>query len=50
MYLISYAPSLGATGLTFFDNDVTDFFSPQSAGESVLFLIALGHPMKRDTS
>lgn len=47
MYLTAYALSLGATGLTFFDNDVVDFFSPQSAGKSVLFLIALGHPMKK---
>jgi SagB-type dehydrogenase family enzyme len=47
IYLSAYALSLGATGLTFFDNDVTDFFSPQSAGESALFLVAVGHPMKR---
>ncbi len=47
MYLAAYALSLGATGLTFFDNDVVDFFSPQSAGKSVLFLIALGHPIKK---
>jgi len=46
MYLASYALSLGASGLTFFDDDVTAFFSPHSAGKSVMFLISLGHPMK----
>ena len=31
LYLAAYALGLGATGLTFFDDDVTQFFSPQSA-------------------
>jgi SagB-type dehydrogenase family enzyme len=48
MYLASYALSLGATGLTFFDDDVIAFFSPHSDDKSVMFLIALGHPMKRN--
>ncbi len=41
-YLAAYALGLGATGLTFFDDDVTTFFSPHAAGKSVLFLVALG--------
>jgi hypothetical protein len=36
---------LGATGLTFFDDDVTTFFSLHAAGKSVLFLLALGQPV-----
>lgn len=44
MYLGAYAHGFGATGLTFFDDDVTDFFSPHSAGKSVMFLVALGYP------
>ncbi len=48
LYLASYALSLGATGLTFFDNDVTEFFSPSGSGKSVNFLIAIGHPKKRN--
>jgi SagB-type dehydrogenase family enzyme len=44
MYLASYAQRFGATGLTFFDDEVTDFFSPHAAGKSVMFLIALGYP------
>jgi len=47
LYLASYALRLGATGLTFYDDDVTDFFSPHAAGKSAMFLVALGHPVKR---
>jgi nitroreductase len=46
LYLAAYALRLGATGLTFFDDDVTAFFSPHAAGKSVMFLIALGHPLR----
>ena len=46
LYLAAYALRLGATGLTFFDDEVTSFFSPHSRGKSVLFLIALGHPLR----
>ena len=47
LYLGAYAQRLGATGLTFFDDDVTEFFSPRAAGKSVMFLVALGRPMRR---
>ena len=47
LYLAAYAQGLGASGLTFFDDDVTDFFSPHAAGKSVMFLIALGKSVKR---
>ncbi|MGH7767828.1 MAG: SagB/ThcOx family dehydrogenase, partial [Candidatus Binatia bacterium] len=47
LYLAAYALGLGASGLTFFDDDVTDFFSPHAAGKSVMFLIALGKSAKR---
>jgi SagB-type dehydrogenase family enzyme len=46
IYLAAYALGLGATGLTFFDDDVTRFFSPHAAGKSVMFLIALGKPLR----
>jgi len=42
LYLAAYALGLGATGLTFFDDDVTGFFSPHAAGKSVMFLTAIG--------
>jgi SagB-type dehydrogenase family enzyme len=47
LYLAAYAQRLGASGLTFFDNDVTEFFSPHAAGMSVMFLIALGKSVKQ---
>jgi len=47
LYLAAYAQRLGASGLTFFDDDVTDFFSPHAAGKSVMFLIALGKSVKK---
>ena len=46
-YLGAYAQGLGASGLTFFDDDVTDFFSPHAAGKSVMFLVALGKSERR---
>jgi SagB-type dehydrogenase family enzyme len=47
LYLAAYAQRLGASGLTFFDDDVTEFFAPDAAGKSVMFLIALGKSVKR---
>jgi SagB-type dehydrogenase family enzyme len=47
MYLGAYAQRLGATGLTFFDDDVIDFFSPHAKGKSAIFLLAIGKPLKR---
>jgi SagB-type dehydrogenase family enzyme len=47
LYLAAYAQRLGASGLTFFDDDVIDFFSPHASGKSVMFLIALGKSAKR---
>ncbi|MGE5303249.1 MAG: SagB/ThcOx family dehydrogenase [Alphaproteobacteria bacterium] len=46
-YLAAYAQRLGASGLTFFDDEVTEFFSPHAAGKSVMFLVALGKSAKR---
>ena len=47
MYLGAYAQRLGATGLTFFDDDVINFFSPHAKGKSAILLLALGKPLKR---
>ncbi|MBI2114266.1 MAG: SagB/ThcOx family dehydrogenase [candidate division NC10 bacterium] len=63
LYLAAYAERLGATGLTFYDDAVTEFFSPHAApkesgthggavgtrrtGKSVMFLTALGVPARR---
>jgi nitroreductase len=48
-YLAAYALRLGATGLTFFDDDVTGFLSPHAAGTSVMFHMAIGHRGRRTT-
>jgi SagB-type dehydrogenase family enzyme len=42
LYLAAYALRRGATGLTFLDDDVIEFFSPHAAGKSVMFLVAIG--------
>jgi len=47
MYLAAYGQRLGATGLTFFDDDVVRFFSPHAAGKDAIFLTAAGHPARR---
>jgi SagB-type dehydrogenase family enzyme len=46
LYLAAYAEWLGATGLTFYDDDVTRFFSPHSEGKSAIMLVALGKSAK----
>jgi SagB-type dehydrogenase family enzyme len=47
MYLTAYTQRFGATGLTFLDDEVADFFSPHAAGKSVMFLTALGRSVRR---
>ena len=47
IYLTAYALGFGATGLTFFDDDVVAFFSPHARGKQVLFLVAVGRQRKR---
>lgn len=48
LYLSAYAQRLGATGLTFYDDDVTAFFSPHARGKSAIFLMALGKGRRRE--
>jgi len=46
LYLAAYALHLGASGLTFYDDDVIRFFSPHAAGKSAVFHVALGMSAK----
>ena len=46
LYLGAYALHLGATGLTFYDDDVVRFFSPHAADKSTIFLVAVGKSAK----
>ncbi len=47
LYLAAYTLRLGATGLTFYDDDVVKFFSPHAEGKSAIFLVALGKSEKQ---
>ncbi len=44
LYLGMHALGLGATGLTFYDDSVTEFFSPHAAGQSAVFVVPMGVP------
>src|SRR5438132_8406608 len=47
LYLAAYAQHLGATGLTFYDDEVVRFFSPHAEGKSAIFLVAIGKSAKQ---
>lgn len=42
LYLSAHSLGLGASGLTFYDDAVTHFFSPHAAGQSPMFVIPIG--------
>ena len=42
LYLAAHSIGLGASGLTFYDDEVTEFFSPHAAGKSAMFVVPLG--------
>ena len=44
LYLGMHAVGLGATGLTFYDDSVVEFFSPHTAGQSAVFVVPMGLP------
>jgi len=48
-YLAAYALGRGASGLTFYDDDTTRFFSPHAAGKSPILMVAIGVPEARIT-
>ena len=47
LYLGAYAQRFGATGLTFYDRAVVEFFSPHAAGKDAVFVTALGRAARR---
>ena len=47
LYLMAYGMGFGASGLTFYDDEVIEFFGPAAEGLSVMFLVALGRSVKR---
>jgi SagB-type dehydrogenase family enzyme len=44
VYLSAYAQGIGASGSTFFDDAVTEFFSPHAKNKSTMIAIGLGVP------
>jgi SagB-type dehydrogenase family enzyme len=46
-YLAAYALGFGASGLTFYDHEVVDMFSPHAAGKDAVFVTALGRSRRR---
>ncbi|MDR7416390.1 MAG: SagB family peptide dehydrogenase [Armatimonadota bacterium] len=42
VYLLAHALGLRATALTFYDDEITDFFSPLAAGHNPMFLVVFG--------
>jgi hypothetical protein len=46
LYLAAYAQRLSATGLTFYEDDVIQFFSPHAYGKSVTMMVAVGKNAK----
>ncbi|PYQ45496.1 MAG: hypothetical protein DMG99_01570 [Acidobacteria bacterium] len=50
LYLAAYAQGLGASGLTFYDDDVVSFFSPHARGKNAIFLVALGRSALRQSA
>ena len=47
LYLMAYGMGFGASGLTFYDDEVVEFFGSAAEGMSVMFLVALGRSVKR---
>lgn len=44
IYLAAYSLGLGASGSTFYDDAVTEFFSPHSKGRSTMIAVGVGRP------
>jgi SagB-type dehydrogenase family enzyme len=44
IYLSSYAQQLGASGSTFFDDAVSEFFSPHAKDKSTMIVVGVGIP------
>jgi SagB-type dehydrogenase family enzyme len=44
IYLAAYAQGIGASGSTFFDDAVTEFFSPHAKNKSTMIVVGIGIP------
>jgi SagB-type dehydrogenase family enzyme len=50
IYLAAYALDIGASGSTFFDDAVTEFFSPHAENKSTMIAVGIGKPAYKATS
>jgi SagB-type dehydrogenase family enzyme len=50
IYLAAYALGIGASGSTFFDDAVTEFFSPHAENKSTMIAVGIGKPAYKATS
>ena len=48
IYLCAHSLGLGASGLTFYDDEIASFFSPHARGKSAMFVVALGITDRRN--
>jgi hypothetical protein len=48
VYLGAYAHRFGATGLTFYDDEVERFFSPDADGKSCMLVVTVGDSPRLD--
>jgi nitroreductase len=44
IYLAAYAQGIGASGSTFFDDAVTEFFSPHAKDKNTMIVVGIGKP------
>jgi SagB-type dehydrogenase family enzyme len=44
IYLAAYAQGIGASGSTFFDDAVTEFFSPHAKSKNTMIAVGIGNP------
>jgi hypothetical protein len=44
IYLSAYAQGIGASGSTFYDDAVTEFFSPHAKDKSTMIVVGVGVP------
>ncbi|MGN6628806.1 MAG: SagB/ThcOx family dehydrogenase [Candidatus Nitrosocosmicus sp.] len=50
IYLSSYANEIGASGSTFYDDAVTEFFSPHSENKNTMIAVGIGNPAYKSRS
>jgi hypothetical protein len=50
IYLAAYAQGIGASGSTFFDDAVTEFFSPHAENKSTMIAVGIGKPAYKSPS